>query len=109
MKERSTIGWERTETYLWYYNRPLTAAEVQAHPEFPYITWDLKPQSQGKLSVAKTRGGPLDIAWEVHGEGENKMVVSTYSHHFLLPSSCFLLSQLCLCFSNEEDYEDLAS
>jgi hypothetical protein len=61
---------------LWYNNRPLTAAEVQAHPEFPYITWDLKPQSKGTLPVAKNRGGPLDIAWEVHGEGENKMVVS---------------------------------
>ncbi|CAD0014355.1 unnamed protein product, partial [Aureobasidium pullulans] len=55
---------------------PLSAAEVQAHPEFPYTTWDLKPQSKGKLSVAKGRGGPLDIAWEVHGEGENKMVTS---------------------------------
>lgn len=58
--------------------RPLSAAEVQAHPEFPYTTWDLKPQSKGKLSVAKGRGGPLDIAWEVHGEGENKMVVSVF-------------------------------
>jgi hypothetical protein len=66
------------KAYLWYTNRPLSAAEVQAHPEFPYITWDLKPQSKGKLSVAKTRGGPLDIAWEVHGEGENKMVVSAF-------------------------------
>jgi hypothetical protein len=51
---------------------------VQAHPEFPYITWDLEPQSKGTLSVAKNRGGPLDIAWEVHGEGENKMVVSDF-------------------------------
>jgi hypothetical protein len=86
-------------------NRPLTAAEVQAHPEFPYITWNLKPQSQGKLSVAKTRGGPLDIAWEVHGEGENKMVVSAFSHHCLLPSFHFLFPQLCFCFWKEEDYE----
>jgi hypothetical protein len=92
-----------------YNNRPLTAAEVQAHPEFPYITWDLKPQSQGKLSVAKTRGGPLDIAWEVHGEGENKMVVSAFSDNFPLPSFHVLFPQLCLCFSNEEDYKVLAS
>lgn len=72
-------------------DRPLSAAEVQAHPEFPYITWNLKPKSQGKLSVAKNRGGPLDIAWEVHGEGENKMVVSVFSsafrHLFYLPIS----------------------
>lgn len=59
-------------------NRPLSAAEVQNYPEFPYITWDLKPNSMGKLSVAKNRGGPLDIAWEVHGKGENKMVVSVF-------------------------------
>lgn len=67
-------------------DRPLSAAEVEAHPEFPYITWDLKPKSQGKLSVAKNRGGPLDIAWEVHGEGENKMVVSVFFFSLLLPS-----------------------
>lgn len=55
----------------------MTAAEVQAHPEFPHITWDLKPRSKGTLAVAKSRGGPVDIAWEVHGNGEIKMVVST--------------------------------
>ncbi|CAD0090249.1 unnamed protein product, partial [Aureobasidium vineae] len=68
------------EFYEYRNTMPLSAAEVQAHPEFPYITWDLKPQSQGKLSVAKDRGGPLDIAWEVHGEGENKMVTKDFSH-----------------------------
>lgn len=68
-------------------DRPLSAAEVEAHPEFPYITWDLKPKSQGKLSVAKNRGGPLDIAWEVHGEGENKMVVSVFSSLNIVLSS----------------------
>ena len=88
-------------------NRPLTAAEVQAHPEFPYITWDLKPQSSGKLSVAKTRGGPLDIAWEVHGEGENKMVVSvsflSFRHEFYV--LCF---HSCFCFLKEGNCKNLA-
>ncbi|KAH0098741.1 alpha/beta-hydrolase, partial [Aureobasidium melanogenum] len=65
---------EAIEALLRMGSVPLSAAEVQNHPEFPYITWDLKPKSMGKLSVAKNRGGPLDIAWEVHGEGENKMV-----------------------------------
>ena len=70
---------------------------MQAHPEFPYITWDLKPQSKGTLSVAKNRGGPLDIAWEVHGEGENKMVVSVSFFLivvcYLVPSRLFLLQR----------------
>jgi hypothetical protein len=81
---------------------------VQAHPEFPYITWDLKPESKGKLSVAKTRGGPLDIAWEVHGEGEKKMVVSAF---FLIISFChhsmFFISSFVL-LSKEENHKDWA-
>lgn len=75
------------ECLLVIRDRPLSAAEVEAHPEFPYITWDLKPKSMGKLSVAKNRGGPLDIAWEVHGEGENKMVVSIFSSSLFSPYS----------------------
>jgi hypothetical protein len=80
---------------------------VQAHPEFPYITWDLKPQSKGKLSVAKNRGGPLDIAWEVHGEGENKMVVSAFflSFHFIILCS---LSPVGFLTPQEEDHKNLA-
>lgn len=84
-------------------NRPLSAAEIQNHPEFPYITWDLKPKSMGKLSVAKNRGGPLDIAWEVHGEGENKMVVSVFL------SFCgwsFFLSSVMVLPSNQDHEED---
>ncbi|OMP87102.1 putative aminoacrylate hydrolase RutD [Diplodia seriata] len=49
--------------------RPLTAAEVEAHPEFPYVTWRLEPAQKGKVAVAANRGGPLDIAYEVHGHG----------------------------------------
>jgi hypothetical protein len=85
-------------------NRPLSAAEVQNHPEFPYITWDLKPNSMGKLSVAKNRGGPLDIAWEVHGEGENKMVVSVFSSSFII----FLWSfYSVMVVSSKQDHESL--
>ncbi|KAF2139749.1 uncharacterized protein K452DRAFT_275235 [Aplosporella prunicola CBS 121167] len=49
--------------------RPMTAAEVEKHPEFPYVTWDLKPEKKGKLAVAAGRGGPLNIAYEIHGHG----------------------------------------
>jgi len=55
-------------------SKPLTAAEIQAHPEYPHIWWDLKPKQEGKLGVAIGRGGPIKIAYEVHGEGETKLV-----------------------------------
>jgi hypothetical protein len=55
--------------------KPMTAEEVQAHPEFPHVIWDLKPTSKGKVRVAKGRGGPFDIAYEVHGHGPIHMVV----------------------------------
>jgi hypothetical protein len=54
----------------------LTAAELEAHPEFPYITWDLKPRIKAKLPVAAIRGGPINISYEVHGDGPRKLVVS---------------------------------
>lgn len=59
--------------------RPLTAAEVEAHPEFPHVTWRLEPAQKGKVPVAAGRGGPLDIAYEVHGHGPVHIVVSAYA------------------------------
>ena len=56
----------------------MKAAELEAHPEFPYLTWDLKPNKKAKLAVAAKRGGPLNIAYEVHGNGPRKMIVSVY-------------------------------
>jgi len=53
----------------------MTAAELLEHPEYPYVTWDLKPQKKGKAAVAKGRGGPFNIAYEVHGHGPTKLVV----------------------------------
>jgi hypothetical protein len=40
------------------------------------VTWKLKPSLKGKLEVAKGRGGPFKISWEVHGRGDRKIVVS---------------------------------
>ncbi|KAF2198280.1 alpha/beta hydrolase-like protein, partial [Delitschia confertaspora ATCC 74209] len=54
--------------------RPMTAAEVVKHPEYPYIIWDLKPEKKGQVTVAKNRGGPINIAYEVHGHGDKHMV-----------------------------------
>ena len=54
---------------------PLTVAEIQAHPEFPHAYWDLKPETRAKVEVAKGRGGPFKLAYEVHGHGPNKILV----------------------------------
>lgn len=54
---------------------PLTAAEIVKHPEFEHVTWDLKPAKKGKTTVAIGRGGPIRIAYEIHGHGPIKLVV----------------------------------
>lgn len=55
---------------------PLTAEELQQHPEYEHTVWNLKPDRRGKAVVAKDRGGPINIAYEVHGHGDRKIVVS---------------------------------
>jgi len=54
---------------------PLTAAEIQAHPEYPHVYWDLKPTKKDTIDVAAGRGGPLKLAYEIHGHGPRKIVV----------------------------------
>ncbi|KAH9873201.1 hypothetical protein J1614_005599 [Plenodomus biglobosus] len=53
---------------------PLTAEELLKHPEFEHTVWDLKPEKKGKIAVAKERGGPINIAYEVHGHGDRHLV-----------------------------------
>lgn len=55
--------------------KPLTAAEVLAHPEYPHVNWLLEPDQKGKIPLAKGRGGPFDLAYEIHGHGPSKIVV----------------------------------
>jgi hypothetical protein len=54
---------------------PLAAAEIIQNPEFPNVIWDLKPTQSGKVAVAEGRGGPFDIAYEIHGTGDIRLVV----------------------------------
>lgn len=64
---------------------PLKAAQLQEHPEFPYLSWDLTPTQKGHVSVASGRGGPFKVAYEVHGHGPRHLVVrrrSLYSISF---------------------------
>jgi hypothetical protein len=54
----------------------MTADELLQHPEYNHTIWDLKPEKKGKVAVANGRGGPIDIAYEVHGSGDRHLVVS---------------------------------
>lgn len=54
----------------------MSAEELQKHPEFPYVTWDLSPTKKGNVAAARDRGGPINIAYEVHGHGPAHLVVS---------------------------------
>jgi hypothetical protein len=74
--------------------------ETLNHPAYPTTLWALEPTSQGKLAVAEGRGGPVGIAWEIHGEGPVKLVVrfsrqissiSPYMYH-VFPNSVLLHS-----------------
>ena len=53
----------------------LTAKEILAHPEFGKVPWKGNPTKEGFVDVANGRGGPISIAYEVHGTGPNKLVV----------------------------------
>jgi len=55
--------------------KPMTAAELILHPEYTHITWDLQPAEEGKAAVAIGRGGPINIAYEIHGHGNRHLVV----------------------------------
>lgn len=56
---------------------PLTAAEIVEHPAFKQnVIWDLKPTKKAKCSVAKGRGGPFNLMYEIHGTGPIHMIVS---------------------------------
>lgn len=50
--------------------------ETLEHPAYGGAVWALEPHRQGKLAVARGRGGPMDVAWEIHGDGPVKIVVS---------------------------------
>ena len=53
---------------------PLSAAEVQAYPEYPHTNWELVADKKGKFECAATRGGPFKISYELHGHGPRKLI-----------------------------------
>ena len=58
---------------------PLTAAQLTVHPEYKYVILDLPATKKGKALVAHDRGGPFQIAYEVHGTGPILLVVRSHS------------------------------
>jgi hypothetical protein len=55
---------------------PMTAEQLQQHPEYKHTVWDLNPSKKGKVPVANGRGGPINLAYQVHGSGDRHLVVS---------------------------------
>ena len=54
---------------------PLTCAEISRHPAFQHVIHSLPPTKKDTLSVAKDRGGPFNISYEIHGNGPIHLVV----------------------------------
>lgn len=70
---------------------PPTVEETLNHPAYSSTIWALEPHSKGKCEVGKGRpGGPLKIAWEIHGEGPTKVAVRFHSFFISLRVSLFL-------------------
>ena len=69
---------------------PLTAAQIQAHPNFSKVIWNLKPDQKGRCKVAQNRGGAFELAYQVHGHGPAHIVVGHDTielHGFAIPRS----------------------
>ncbi|KAI1100835.1 alpha/beta-hydrolase [Jackrogersella minutella] len=49
--------------------------DVAQSPAFPTAMWQLVPHQSGLLPVGAGRGGPVDISWEVHGDGPVKLIL----------------------------------
>ncbi|PNH44313.1 hypothetical protein VD0004_g3328 [Verticillium dahliae] len=52
-----------------------SAEETINHPAYPGAVWNLEPHKKGLLPCAKDRGGPVNISWEVHGDGPRKIIL----------------------------------
>lgn len=82
---------------------PLSALQLQEHPEFPHVNWELTPTKKGKIATAKDRGGPINIAYEVHGNGPAHIVVS----HFPSIISSSLVLHTFFDFAVKAVWDDL--
>jgi hypothetical protein len=68
---------------------PLKAAEIISHPAFDTVEWVLPPTKEGYAEVAKGRaGGPFKLYYEIHGQGDVKLVVGAFKIPQRLFTSC---------------------
>ncbi|KAI1653125.1 alpha/beta-hydrolase [Daldinia decipiens] len=49
--------------------------DVVESPAFSTAMWQLEPHQSGLLPVAVGRDGPVNISWEVHGDGPIKLIL----------------------------------
>ncbi|KAF1816581.1 alpha/beta-hydrolase [Eremomyces bilateralis CBS 781.70] len=63
--------------------QPMKVVDIRKHPEYSHVLWPLKPSQEGKIAVAKGRGGPFNIAYEVHGNGSKRLVVRHALQYFI--------------------------
>lgn len=73
--------------------RQLTADQVTKHPEYPHVNWNLPSNKRERIEVARGRGGPFKLAYEIHGKGPRKIVVRLPSAGCSLNLGLTLLSQ----------------
>ncbi|KAL7949699.1 Alpha/Beta hydrolase protein [Trichoderma barbatum] len=66
--QRRRLAGERTLTVP-------SAEETINHPGYASVIWALEPHRKGTVEAAKGRGGPVKIAWEIHGDGPTKVVL----------------------------------
>ncbi|KAH7353358.1 glycylpeptide N-tetradecanoyltransferase [Plectosphaerella cucumerina] len=52
-----------------------SAEETMKHPAYAGVIWKLEPTKKGILPCAIGRGGPIDIAWELHGTGPRRILL----------------------------------
>jgi hypothetical protein len=77
--------------------KPMTPDELIKHPEYEHTIWDLKPTKAGRVAVAQGRGGPLNIAYEVHGHGSIHLVVRrSFHYHLLVALPCITVLHILL-------------
>ncbi len=90
---------------------PLKAAEIISHPAFDTVEWDLPPTKEGYAEVAKGRaGGPFKLYYEIHGQGDVKLVVGAFKIPQCLFTSCAMRRAgwlvdgcSCACWGRVED------
>ena len=58
--------------------KQLSPEEIVNHPEYAHVNWDLKYEKRELIDVAKDRGGPFKLAYELHGHGPRHIVVGTW-------------------------------